>query len=123
MRTLEGRKLKRDLKREFAINYLGGVCNKCGSSEKLEFDHIDRSTVKYRIAVMYEWSNAKIMEELNKCQLLCRKCHVEKTTSEDGKVRVTHGNSCMYSVYGCRCGECKKAWANRMREYRRRKKQ
>jgi hypothetical protein len=52
-------------------------CVQCGSAEKLELDHIDPSKkITHRI-----WSrNEKFRnEELSKCQVLCEKCHKQKT--------------------------------------------
>ncbi len=64
------------------IEYLGGKCMKCGTTDRLEFDHIDRTTKKYVIAsrVNNKWDNLK--EELDKCQLLCVDCHLQKTAKE-----------------------------------------
>jgi len=55
---------------------------KCGTTDRLEFDHIDRTTKKYVIAsrVNNKWDNLK--EELDKCQLLCVDCHLQKTAKE-----------------------------------------
>ena len=63
------------------IAKLGGVCVSCGSAENLEFDHIDRSTKSFtftdKIATM---SIEKLDVEAEKLQLLCNKCHKEKTS-------------------------------------------
>ncbi len=69
-------------KKAYCIEYLGGKCVKCGATERLEFDHIDRTTKKYSIGgrVSHNFDNLK--EELNKCQLLCYDCHKIKTKSE-----------------------------------------
>jgi len=69
-------------KRAYCIEYLGGKCVKCGSTERLEFDHIDRTTKKYTIAGRVTLNFDNLKEELNKCQLLCVDCHKIKTKSE-----------------------------------------
>ncbi len=69
-------------RRAAAIERLGGVCAKCGSTDKLQFDHIDPASKHARIAKMWTASKAKFEAELAKCQLLCEKCHREKTFSD-----------------------------------------
>lgn len=54
------------------IDKLGGKCVVCGSSENLEFDHINPSTKSF--SIMKQWHD-DVDEELKKCQLLCRDCH------------------------------------------------
>ena len=78
----EQRAKYRQKKRAICLEYLGGKCVKCGTTERLEFDHIKRDTKKYNIAgrVTFKFDNLK--EELDKCQLLCAFCHLEKTASE-----------------------------------------
>jgi len=78
----EHRREYRKEKKAICLEYLGGKCVKCGATERLEFDHIDRTTKKYTItgSVTNNFDNLK--EELNKCQLLCYDCHKVKTKSE-----------------------------------------
>ncbi len=78
----EQRAKYRQKKKAICLEYLGGKCVKCGATERLEFDHIKRDTKKYNIAgrVTFKFDNLK--EELDKCQLLCAFCHLEKTASE-----------------------------------------
>lgn len=65
------------------LNLLGGKCVQCGSSEKLEVDHKDPSSkISHRI---WSWSWQRIEDELSKCQLLCRACHIRKTEPEHPK--------------------------------------
>jgi len=104
------RKRKKEL-----IDLLGGKCVMCGSKNNLEFDHIDKSKKEHKITRILEYSMDRIMQELNKCQLLCKECHLEKTSlnSENtlsGPAR--HGTLHMYRNYKCRCDECKKAASN-----------
>ena len=65
---------------EFKI-ILGGKCVVCGTTEHLEFDHIDPKTKSFDITRYVNGGKSKhiFMEELKKCQLLCVECHKKKT--------------------------------------------
>ncbi len=65
-----------------AFAYLGGACVACGTSETLEFDHIDPSTKVESISRLYAVAWTKLMVELDKCQLLCHSHHRLKTDAE-----------------------------------------
>ncbi len=53
------------------------VCVQCGSSERLELDHVDPATKV--TSVIWSWSQQRRDVELAKCQVLCHACHVSKT--------------------------------------------
>lgn len=72
--------------REILIEKLGGKCVECGCTETLEFDHIDPSTKSFNISAGYHKPKEVLEEELTKCQLLCNKCHIEKS-KKDAKFR------------------------------------
>ena len=56
-------------------------CVRCGSQDDLHIDHIDPST---KIShCVWSWSERRRLEELAKCQVLCRICHEEKTAAEN----------------------------------------
>ena len=69
-------------KRAICLEYLGGKCVKCGSTERLEFDHIKREGKKYEISSRVSNNFDNLKEELDKCQLLCASCHLDKTAKE-----------------------------------------
>ena len=58
-------------------------CKHCGEKDVklLQFDHIERSAKLYNISRMVKnrMSIEEIKEEMRKCQILCFKCHIEKT--------------------------------------------
>jgi 5-methylcytosine-specific restriction endonuclease McrA len=60
---------------------LGDECAQCGSTDRMEFDHIDPAD---KVAGITElWANWRsLLVELQKCQLLCHGCHWEKTLRE-----------------------------------------
>ena len=69
------------------IEQLGGVCShpNCNCTENLEFDHVNPLEKEYNISERIStWDISKLQPEIDKCQLLCPKHHLEKTI-EDGK--------------------------------------
>lgn len=95
--------------RQRAIKLLGGKCIKCGSKEKLQFDHVDKNGKKFNVSMWLSKTLGDFWEEIKKCQLLCQKCHIEKTVLERGQklARGTHGTLSAYRY--CKCDLCKKA--------------
>lgn len=78
----------------------GQTCAHCGSDKNLEVDHIDPSNkISHRI---WSWKLSRRLEELRKCQVLCRQCHKFKSIAEKG-LGNKHGSR--YSR-GCRCEIC-----------------
>lgn len=62
----------------------GKVCAACGSSDRLELDHIDPNTkLRRNDHCCFGWSPARRDAELLKCQALCRSCHEAKTGREN----------------------------------------
>ena len=110
-------------RRQEAIDRLGGACCQCGATEDLEVDHVDNDEKKMPFSRMYVVSQARFEEELEKCQLLCKPCHVEKTIDERGHNRRTeHGTYACYRHLRCRCEACRKACRDHTRAYRQKKK-
>ena len=106
-RLVEAR-LKR---RSLFLELLGGECVNCGTSDNLEFDHVIREDMSFRIGTAILMRLDKVLVELQKCQLLCHDCHVEKTNTE--YIRTTglsHGTASGYVNHKCRCDICTKAW-------------
>lgn len=66
-------------KRQEYISLLGGKCNKCGCTENLHFDHINAKEKSFSIGDKITYPKEVILEELKKCQLLCKECHIQKT--------------------------------------------
>lgn len=72
-------------RRKQALALLGNECKKCGGKENLEIDHIDRASKAFPISKLWAVPEARFLEELNKCQLLCQPCHSFKTVDDMGK--------------------------------------
>lgn len=65
------------------IDRLGGQCGRCEVTEDLEFDHVDRSSKVFDIASGLDKPRLVLEAEVDKCQLLCKRHHVEKTSGEE----------------------------------------
>lgn len=101
-------------RRSEAILSLGGKCVTCGQTEDLEFDHINPLDKTYNVArILTGGSEQKVQAELQKCQLLCKKCHDEKTYAVGGDHKtVGHGQG-VSGKRNCTCTPCK----NKKAEY------
>ncbi len=98
--------------------FAGKCCVLCGSTERLQIDHIDRKTkVSHRI---WSWSKKKMGEELKKCRVLCEACHRERHANEQRKP-MKHGTVNGYRRR-CRCELCRAAVKEAMRDYKARKR-
>ena len=88
------------------IELLGGYCVRCGSTERLEFDHIDPATKSFELGS--DWTRAwdDLVAEARKCQLLCRPCHVAKGAED--RPEPAHGTY-RYQYHRCRCSTCRAA--------------
>tara|TARA_R100001594_G_scaffold71397_1_gene106007 strand:+ start:43 stop:519 length:477 start_codon:yes stop_codon:yes gene_type:complete len=81
------RKQRRDNRQAVLIEYMGGKCQRCGITGDdvvWHFDHKDPMTKSHNINRQDSYD--KSFKELEKCQLLCFKCHLEKTFKDDFEV-------------------------------------
>lgn len=102
--------------RKVLVDEMGGKCVRCGKSENLQFDHIDRSRKSFNIGSSFNRSLDYLRKESRKCQLLCKQCHSVKTKQYKDFIGLSnmpqpkeswkHGT--FYTRYGrgCDCGEC-----------------
>lgn len=83
-----------ELRRAKAVEHLGGRCIRCGAIENLEFDHIDPRTKIMSVARASSRSETFFWAEVDKCQLLCWPCHLEKTAEDfrNGLIRAPRRN-------------------------------
>lgn len=115
---MKARRLKRRLQ---LIELLGGKCTDCDTTENLEFNHIDRDSKLFELSgksLDTKWE--VILEEANKCELVCKEHHLERTREqyESGQIKIwndkkhlpyIHGTMRCYQEQGCRCDFCKNA--------------
>jgi 5-methylcytosine-specific restriction endonuclease McrA len=95
------------------INENGGRCQECGSTDRLEIDHVDPSEKEY--SPTFAWSRADREQELRKCQILCKSCHAKKTYA---LTTARHGTALAYNRDHCRCEQCKTWNRERVRAQR-----
>ena len=108
-------------RRQKALDYLGGVCVRCGTTSNLEIDHVERKNKVYEIRELLYKPWKKQLPELDKCQILCATHHREKTSQENRGF--THGTMYGWMKVKCECSECltaKRTWYD-MRNAKRRK--
>ena len=95
-------------------------CVFCGSTEKLEVDHIDaEQKVSHNV---WSWAAARRAAELAKCRVLCHRCHQARTLEQKAEFQpprpVQHGTRATYDTRGCRCQVCAEAERARHRAKR-----
>lgn len=102
----------RTKRRILAYEMLGNKCSVCGRNENLHFDHINPKDKTNEIASMLTSKIEDLLLELKKCQLLCVKCHYEKSIKSgdylQNRKEWQHGVS-GYTNHHCRCEICRSA--------------
>jgi 5-methylcytosine-specific restriction endonuclease McrA len=99
------------------IDKMGGKCVTCGSTHSLEFDHIDPNQKSFDVSKrMAGMSIPRLEAELAKCQLLCAKCHSDKSILDLGHQPWKHGTLSGYRY--CRCNLCKAAKSDHSKQAR-----
>lgn len=113
-------KQRKDERRAKAIELLGGKCVTCGTTERLQFDHIKNDRQGYGGLISYllktRWE--RLLAELEKCQLLCISCHAVKTGADKSAKEPKHGVQGTYVNRKCRCDKCVFANSEHTRQYR-----
>lgn len=79
-------KKRRNKRKDDCIAYLGGKCNSCGyigPRRAMTFHHKDPKIKEQDIAKILDHSWDKLKNELDKCELLCFRCHMEIEDHKD----------------------------------------
>lgn len=108
-------------KRSEIINRLGGKCIRCGSKKgPLHLDHKNKKNKTMRASDLHSVNDKKFEEEIKNLQLLCEKCHKEKTKEswDYSTPKPRHGTYWMYRKHKCRCPKCSKAYKEKQKEWR-----
>lgn len=100
---------------------LGGQCEACKSVDALEFDHVNPKDKVFAIADGWSLAEDVVLEELKKCQLLCKDCHKIKTDTASRKKR-KHGTWGAVRNGKCKCDICRKFVNAYQKEYQRKKR-
>lgn len=102
--------------RNAMYSYLGGVCVVCGSTQQLEIDHIDWRKKSFPVGRLWPVKKlAEVYNELDKCQLLCRPHHLEKSSRDQREIAAEtrapfkHGTMYSFMKMKCFCEECNNA--------------
>lgn len=107
-------------RRQKLLDMAGGCCSVCGIQEDLEFNHLIVETKCFDLsgkALDKAWKT--ILEEFEKCNLLCREHHLEYTRMQYDTGELSTWNKGLHGEYlhgsprtyhaGCRCSRCKEA--------------
>lgn len=103
-------------KRRRWLALLGGQCVLCGSRDDLQIDHKEARLKSFDISSGFSRAETRTLDELKKCQVLCRSCHIAKHATAKG----THGT--LSAFRHCKCAECRSAKASYMKEYGKRRR-
>lgn len=111
---------RRAKRRADLIALKGSKCQKCESTESLEFNHLDRTLKKFSLSGCHldkAWKS--ILAEAEKCELVCKGCHLDYTRSQyaSGEIQAhnknlrpfVHGTMRSYQEAGCKCDPCRTA--------------
>lgn len=115
----EYQKNRYSLRRNNALEALGGKCKVCGSKENLELDHINRDEKSFNISRLWSIAEEDYNKELAKCQVLCNGCHEKKTREDLGQVSAKDTHGTISSSRYCKCALCREAKNAYSRVYKR----
>lgn len=82
------KKYQREWLKKRKLKYFSenGPCIKCKSWVDLQIDHI---IPEDKVASsIWSWKESKRLEELSKCQVLCKICHLEKTKIDNSRINM-----------------------------------
>jgi 5-methylcytosine-specific restriction endonuclease McrA len=107
-------------RRDKALEILGGCCVDCGTTDNLEFDHVDPKDKSFDVARAFtSMAESKLWSELHKCLIRCTRCHLKKTSNENS---VGHGEG-KTGKKNCRCDLCRPLKNAYAQEFKRRRKE
>lgn len=87
-------------RRAEAFAFLDNLCAHCGSTDELEIDHRDWREKSFPVAKLWSIKREKFLEELKKCQALCKDCHAVKTKTDMSEIKREKGWTNQYGGPG-----------------------
>lgn len=96
------RKYRRDYyraRRQDIVSELGGACVLCGATTNLQIDHVNAEAKSFNIGPRLDCARSTIESELDKCQLLCNHCHLEKS-KKDISIKLSGPRNAFYDKHG-----------------------
>jgi 5-methylcytosine-specific restriction endonuclease McrA len=112
-------------KRKEIYDHLGGKCSRCGDTKgPFHLDHKDKRKKTMRASDLHSVNDQKFKEEVKNLQLLCEKCHRDKTKEswDYSTPKPRHGTYWMYRKHNCRCKKCTQAYKEKQKEWRENRK-
>jgi len=81
------KKRRFDRKKKFVL-LKGGCCMKCGYDKNLRalsFHHREPEEKNFKLSAreLGMYAEARLLDEVNKCDLLCANCHMEEHASKE----------------------------------------
>lgn len=73
---------KEDYRKWFRSLKKNKPCSDCGMMYPhyvMDWDHLDDKEFDISWAVSHNWSRARVLREIKKCELVCANCHRERT--------------------------------------------
>jgi hypothetical protein len=83
---------------------MNGPC-RCKAPAEEVHHREQHKKVSHRV---WSWSSERRAAELQKCDALCRPCHLQESKKQRPPTRI-HGTRAMYVQGRCRCDACRKA--------------
>lgn len=77
-KALERNKQRRDKRREWFKEFKSTLkCEKCGENHPavLDFHHLNPSEKDFSVSRSSDMSKKRVLEEIQKCMVLCSNCH------------------------------------------------
>lgn len=113
-------------KRQEIEDRLGRKCAMCGDEVgPFHLDHINKKKKTMRASDLHSVNDQRFEKEMKNLQLLCENCHKDKTKEawDFGAPKPKHSTYWMYRNYGCRCPGCVKAYKEKQKEWREKRKE
>lgn len=111
---------RRAKRRQMLKDHIGGKCVKCGTTKDLQFNHKNPAEKQFTISEIIYKNIEFVLKEVEKCELLCKECHLTETRRQykDGELKTWNagtraeficGTARCYNQKPCRCESCKLA--------------